>query len=71
MQTIDEPEYPTDKLSDPTQYARERIRAAQMMLERHCNHNAVAKQLALAVEALDLWDHSAGRPRPIRGWSVA
>ena len=30
------------------------------MLERNCNGPAVSKQLALAVEALDLADHWAG-----------
>jgi hypothetical protein len=38
------------------------------MLERQCNGKAVSQQLAMAVEALDLADHWAGRLRPLRGW---
>jgi hypothetical protein len=69
--TRGEIEPPTDPLGPPTLFARERIRAARLLLEQHCNGPAVAKQLALAEEALDLADHYAARPRPIRairGW---
>ena len=63
-------ETPTDPLGSPTEFARERIRAAKGMLLRKCRHDEVARQLTYALEALDLAHHYAGRPRIIRGWST-
>lgn len=67
----DEAEAPTDPLGSPTLFARERIRAAKRLLLNKCRPDEVSRQLDYAVEALDLADASAARPRPIRAWGVS
>jgi hypothetical protein len=63
-----EPAPVTDKLTDPAQFCRERLQAAADMARRGCRGDALAAQIEMAVEAVDLWEVAALRPRSIRAW---